>query len=85
MDKIIPVSVSFVAYLIAAGLISALVRIPANLTRKEQKDYLGQHLSVLHAYMAIFMTSSLYIYEGGVDYNAHTTNLHLIVIGVIRT
>ena len=85
MDKVIPVSVSFAGYLISAGLISSLVRTPESLSRKEQKDHLGRYLSVLHAYVAVFLSSAVYIYEGGVDYNAPTNSLHLKVMAVIPT
>lgn len=82
MDKVVPALVSFFVYTAAAGILTWAVKPPTNLTRKEQKDHLGHHLSILHAYIAIFFSSAVYVYEEGVDYNASTNSLHIAVLGV---
>lgn len=82
MVSLVPVAISFVCYSIFAFLIKVLVSPPENLKRKEQKDYLGQHLSIVHAYLAVISSFSVYCFEGGVDYNAKTNFWHELVISV---
>jgi hypothetical protein len=82
MDKTVPVFISLAAYTCVALVISLVVRPPKDLKDREAKDFLGQHLSIVHAYVAIFLSLSVYIYEGGVDYNAPTDFLHLLVLAV---
>jgi TLC domain len=82
MDRIIPILISFAIYSISAYIIYKLVEAPINLQYKEKKDYLGQHLSILHAYSAIIASTCVYLYEGGIDYNARTNSIHLYVISV---
>ena len=83
MDRITPILVSLASYSVFALIISKIVNPPSDLTRKEQKDFLGQHLSIVHAYTAILLSVAVYVYEGGVDYNALTNMLHITVLGVI--
>lgn len=82
MDRITPILVSSVSYSFVALLLSRYLYPPNELKRKEQKDYLGQHLSIIHAYMAIMICSAVYIYEGGIDYNAPTNMMHIVAVGV---
>lgn len=82
MDRTTPILVSFASYSFVALLFSRFIYPPNELKRKEQKDYLGQHLSIIHAYMAIMICSAVYIYEGGIDYNAPTNMMHVVAIGV---
>ncbi|OMJ78559.1 hypothetical protein SteCoe_21581 [Stentor coeruleus] len=81
MDRTTPILVSFASYSFVALLFSKFIYPPNELKRKEQKDYLGQHLSIIHAYMAIMICSAVYIYEGGIDYNAPTNMMHVVAIG----
>jgi len=82
MVSLIPIPVSFVCYSIFAFLIKVSVTPPQDLKRKEQKDYLGQHLSIIHAYTSVISSLIVYIYEGGIDYNAPTNYWHELVISV---
>ena len=83
MDRTTPIIVSFVSYMFSAFVISKLFHPPSQLTLKEQKDFFGQHLSILHAYCAIIGSSIAYLIEDGINYNAPTNQLHIIVLGVI--
>lgn len=82
MVSLVPIPICLVCYSIFAFLIKFFVRLPQELKRKEQKDYLGQHLSILHAYSSVISSLIVYINEGGIDYNAPTNFWHELVISV---
>ena len=83
MDRVIPVIISFLTYSLIAWIFTKLFTPPSNLTLKEKKDFFGQHLSILHAYTAIILTSAVYIYEGGIHYSESTNQVHIYVLSVI--
>lgn len=85
MVNLFPGFISTVFYASAAFVIRHTVKVPENLKKKEEKDFLGQHLSILHAYASIIGCSAVYIYEGGIDYNSLTNQYHEWVILVILT
>lgn len=81
-DRIIPIFSFFIGYSIFAYVLTLLVHPPPELTRKDKKDYLGQHLSIIHAYTAVIMCFGIYVYEGGIHYNKETRLEHVIAVGV---
>jgi hypothetical protein len=85
IEKVVPVAIAVVLYSIIAFILFSLISPPKDLKRKEVKDFMGQHLSIVHAYITIIGSLSVYIYEGGVDYNAPTNQRHTIVLAVRLT
>ena len=48
----------------------------------DKRDYIGQHVSMLHSIIATLLSIFIYIQEGGVDYNARTTENHVNLLSV---
>ncbi|CAG9315847.1 unnamed protein product [Blepharisma stoltei] len=79
MDRLSPVCVFFLFYFVIALIFSRLLNPPHYLTIKESKDYIGQHISIIHAYCGLLLATIVYFIEGGINYNAPTNYLHIIV------
>lgn len=47
---------------------------------KEYRDFYGQHVSFIHAWIAVLLSLYVYLLEGGVDYEALTNQWHIIVM-----
>jgi hypothetical protein len=80
MVNLVPGIISAAGYTLCAFLINHFVSVPENLKKKEEKDYKGQWLSIIHAYCAIIGCSVVYFLEGGIDYSAETNEYHEWVI-----
>lgn len=55
---------------------------PPSLSGKKKWDYLGQHISLLHATAAVLMALYVYLLEGGVDYTGLTNFSYILVMSV---
>ena len=55
---------------------------PDSLTGKKKWDYLGQHISFIHATTAVLMGLYVYWLEDGVNYSELTNFSHVLVLSV---
>jgi hypothetical protein len=58
---------------------------PAELSDKKKWDYMGQHISLIHATSAVLMGFFVYCLEGGVHYSESTNFYHVLVLSVRTT
>jgi hypothetical protein len=75
-DKLTPVLVSIFFYASLSYLIHRMIQKPKGLddmVRGEYFDYFGQHVSIIHSLLSLFLSFGSYIYHGGVHYNMPTT------------
>lgn len=84
MDRVTPLITAFGCY---AGICAGLYRVieaPEGLTAlskpREYRDFYGQHVSFVHAWLAVLLSFCVYTFEGGVDYEALSNQHHIIVI-----
>jgi hypothetical protein len=85
MDRLSPL-ISFTCFYTILGVSNHfLTKAPSTLPLKKQRDYQGQHISLIHSVLSIIICLYVYLKEGGIDYLASTNQWHLLVIGVIFT
>ena len=83
MDRLTNICVFFTIYSVIGMLNSYFNTPPSTLaSKKSMHDYLGQHVSLIHSVVAVIISLSIYIYEGGVHYNWPANNYHAIAISV---
>lgn len=83
MDRIIAISV-FAGFYSLVSIANIVVNTPPqDLSKKKKWDFLGQHVSLIHAILAALISFYVYILEGGIRYNTPTNFYHIIVLGVI--
>ncbi|OMJ89711.1 hypothetical protein SteCoe_8076 [Stentor coeruleus] len=81
MDRIITIT-GFAVFYSLVSIANIVVNTPPpDLSSKKKWDYLGQHVSLIHAFLATFIAFSVYLLEGGVHYNTPTNFYHIIVLG----
>jgi len=84
MDRITPLGVSFICYTAISILNYRVTKCPASLNApnktKEYRDFYGQHVSFVHAWITVLLGLYVYMLEGGVDYEMHTNQWHVIVM-----
>jgi hypothetical protein len=83
MDRIIAISVFAGFYSLVSMANIAVNTPPQDLSKKKKWDFLGQHVSLIHAILAALISFYVYILEGGIRYNTPTNSYHIIVLGVI--
>ena len=82
MDRVTTL-VGFCAMYSALATVNILVNSPPPyLTGKKKWDYLGQHISLVHATAAVVMALYVYCLEGGVNYLELTNFSHILVMSV---
>lgn len=84
MDRIIPISTSALFYFGLSCIITKTIKPPEHLHEKQARDFLGQHVSLTHSVLAVFISFCVYLYDGGINYDAETTLLHNIALGVLK-
>lgn len=82
MERLVIAGFSFCVYTAIGLLMQRIVTPPSHLDRKTAKDYIGQHVSLIHGIFAIFSSITVYFIEGGIHYEAETNLYHLLVLGV---
>ena len=83
MDRLTNICVFFTIYSGIGMLNNHFNTPPSTLASKKSiQDYLGQHISLIHSVVAVIISLSIYIYEGGVYYSMPTNNYHAIAISV---
>lgn len=71
-----------VFYSVTCISLQFLLPCPKSLIGHDKRDYIGQHVSMLHSIIATLLSLFIYIQEGGVDYNAKTTENHVSLLSV---
>lgn len=79
-DLFLPMIAGAVAYSLLNLIIRSRLKIPTHLERKEQFDYLGQHISLIHSVQAIIMCVFSYTYTQGIDYYGDTDYLQVLTL-----
>ena len=82
MDNLGMVLGSFLAYTSTCGVLKSLLPYPKHLNSLQKWDYLGQHISLLHACFSVTLSTWIYIIEGGVNYNEPTNDYHRTLLAV---
>lgn len=82
MERLLIAGLSLSIYAAIGLLIQYFITAPSHLHRKAAKDYIGQHVSLIHGIFAIFSSITVYFIEGGIHYEADTNIYHLLVLGV---
>ncbi|CAG9315343.1 unnamed protein product [Blepharisma stoltei] len=81
MDRYIPVAAGAVFYSCLSAVLSFLIKPPEYLPQKEKRDFIGQHVSIVHSLNAILFSFAIYFYDGGLHYNDVTTITQAIALG----
>jgi len=81
MEQLFPVGISFCFYTACCSVLHTLVTPPKNISYKDQKDYLGQHVSFVHSLIACVMAVCFYYIDGGVQYSKTTEYRHIVLLG----
>lgn len=71
-----------VFYSLTCTSLQFLISCPKSYKLIEKRDYIGQHVSMIHAILATIMSFFVYIQEDGVDYNAKTEFSHVFILSV---
>lgn len=72
-------------YTMISVILTHVLKTPKHLDTKEKRDFIGQHVSLVHSLLAIIITFYVYFTEGGIHYNDPTQLSHVIAFGVIIT
>lgn len=80
MDKITPLVLSTAFYSTTCFLLTKVISIPAHLAGKDRRDFIGQHVSLVHCCVAIVFASWTLYLEGGVNYDIPMNQHHMNVL-----
>ena len=82
MDRTTPLVLSSLFYSGVCYLLTKMVSVPKHLEGKDRRDFIGQHVSFVHASLAVvFASFSLYL-DGGVNYDIPMGQRHISVFSV---
>ena len=81
VDHFIVVFVSCLFYSCCNALCSIKVKVPESLKGKEARDYIGQHISLIHSAIASVLSIIIYIKDNGVQYEDQFEYRHVLLLG----
>lgn len=86
VSRVCPLATFFAFYCLISVAVRWVVEAPPKLaSTKEQHDYYGQHVSLLHSILAVVSALYVFFYEGGIDYHLPTLPRHTVVLAVRPT
>ena len=79
--RIYVVAISAAAYSGLNLLCALKMEKPEHLSPKEVRDYIGQHISLVHSVLACIFSMIIYVGDNGVDYASEFNMNHILVMG----
>jgi hypothetical protein len=80
-DHYIVAGISFLFYSFLNIFISTRISIPPNLNFMRSRDFIGQHISFIHSFLACLMSMVVYIRDQGIDYESDFSYKYILVLG----
>jgi TLC domain len=77
-----PLAIGALFYSILNIIIRLFITVPGYLLFKDQQDFIGQHVSLMHSIQAIGLCIASYIKSNGIDYMAPTEYLQVVTLSV---
>ncbi|CAG9325655.1 unnamed protein product [Blepharisma stoltei] len=81
VEYLMPVLASMLFYCGVNIALQYVVVPPPKLTDSQKKNYIGEHISLIHSIFASILALSVYISENGINYDTPTNASQIIVLG----
>lgn len=85
VDRVTPIVLSIAFYSLLGFVMHQTIQTPKSLKQEYDKkkyyDYYGQHVSVIHSLLSLFISLGNYWYGGGVHYNEPSSQLQIYLFG----
>ena len=79
--RVLVVGISATGYAGLNAVCALKIEKPAGLGMRETRDYIGQHISLVHSILACILSIIVYIGENGLNYEGGFNINHILVMG----
>jgi hypothetical protein len=80
-DHFITAAISTIFYSCLNIAFSLKISIPDHLSYKESRDYVGQHISLIHSLISCLLSFTVFVLDMGIDYESDFGYKYIFVMG----